>query len=111
MSASLLVRNLTVQFSGPRGLIQHAVHDVSFDIDPGETVALLGESGCGKTTLALALTRLLPQTTRAVSGSVRFRGRDLLRAGEHEVQKVRGAEISIIFQEPEMALNPVMRVG
>jgi oligopeptide/dipeptide ABC transporter ATP-binding protein len=111
MSALLQVRNLSVQFSDSRGLDRRAVNNVGFDISPGETVALLGESGCGKTTLALALTRLLPQTARAVCGSIRFRGRDLLQADECELEKVRGAEISTIFQEPGTALNPVMRVG
>jgi peptide/nickel transport system ATP-binding protein len=102
------VRNLTIQLGSTSAAV---VDQVSFDIGPGETVALLGESGCGKTTLALALTRLLPQTARAVSGSIRFRGRDLLQIDECELQKVRGAEISTIFQEPGTALNPVMRVG
>ncbi|MGI9070676.1 MAG: dipeptide ABC transporter ATP-binding protein [Bryobacteraceae bacterium] len=111
LSAVLQVRNLTVTFSNYRGLDRRGVNNVSFDIGPGETVGLLGESGCGKTTLALALTRLLPQTTRAISGSVLFRGRDVLLANEYELQKIRGAEISIIFQEPGTALNPVMRVG
>jgi oligopeptide/dipeptide ABC transporter ATP-binding protein len=111
LSDLLQVRNLTVQFSNYRSLDLRAVDNVSFDIGPGEAVGLLGESGCGKTTLALALTRLLPQTTRAICGSVRFRGRDLLLADKYEVQKIRGAEISIIFQEPEIALNPVMRVA
>jgi oligopeptide/dipeptide ABC transporter ATP-binding protein len=111
MSDLLQVRDLTVEFFNHGGLDRRAVDNVSFDIGVGETVGLLGESGCGKTTLALALTRLLPQTTRARCGSVRFRGKDLLLADECELQKVRGAEISIIFQEPGMALNPVMRVG
>jgi oligopeptide/dipeptide ABC transporter ATP-binding protein len=111
MGDLLQVRNLTVQFFNDGGLDRRAVDNVSFDIGVGETVGLLGESGCGKTTLALALTRLLSQTTRAISGSVRFRGKDLLLADECELQKVRGAEISIVFQEPGMALNPVMRVG
>lgn len=111
MSALLQVRHLTVQFSADSGLFRTAVDNVSFDIHPGETVGLLGESGCGKTTLALALTRSLPQNCRGAFGSVRFCGRDLLVADERELQKLRGAEISIIFQEPDMALNPVMRVG
>ncbi|MGI8962067.1 MAG: ABC transporter ATP-binding protein [Bryobacteraceae bacterium] len=110
-SALLQVRNLTVLFSNDRGLERRAIDNISFDIGPGETVGLLGESGCGKTTLALALTRLLPPTIRAILGSIRFRGSEMLLAKECELRKVRGAEVSIIFQEPEMALNPVMRVG
>jgi ABC-type dipeptide/oligopeptide/nickel transport system ATPase component len=105
------VRNLTIEYCSRRGLGRRAVQDASFDIGPGETVGLLGQSGCGKTTLALAVLRLLPPSARAVSGSIRFRGCEMLTAEERQLQKIRGAEISIIFQEPQRALNPVMRAG
>jgi peptide/nickel transport system ATP-binding protein len=104
----LQVRNLTIHFGSTSAAV---VDGVNFDIGPGETVGLLGESGCGKTTLALALIRLLPLTARIARGSIRFRGREMLLANECQLQKIRGAEVSIIFQEPEMTLNPVIRVG
>jgi len=87
-----------------------ALDRVSFDIAPGEIVGVLGESGCGKTTTALSLLRLLPDTARVTCGSVRFRGRDLLSLDESQLREVRGAEIAIIFQDSGV-LNPVMRVG
>jgi oligopeptide/dipeptide ABC transporter ATP-binding protein len=104
----LQVRNLTVQLGSTSAAI---VDGINFDIGPGETVGLLGESGCGKTTLGLALIRLLPAAARIARGSIRFRGGEMLLENECQLQKIRGAELSIIFQEPEMALNPVMCVG
>ncbi len=88
-----------------------ALDDLSFGVGTGETVGLLGQSGCGKTTLALALLRLLPRTARVSRGSICFRGRDILQANERTLQGIRGAEASIIFQDPAMSLNPVMRAG
>ncbi|MFL6353812.1 MAG: ABC transporter ATP-binding protein [Bryobacteraceae bacterium] len=106
--ALLQVRNLSIHLGSTSAAI---VDRVNFDIGPGEAVGLLGESGCGKTTLGLALIRLLPTAVRIAAGSIRFRGREMLLQGERELQKIRGAEVSIIFQNPDMALNPVMRVG
>jgi ABC-type glutathione transport system ATPase component len=83
---------------------------VSFAIDAGSVAGLFGESGSGKTTLALALLGLLPRAYR-VSGSVRLRGRELVGLGERELRRIRGAEISMIFQDPMLALNPVLRVA
>src|SRR5437588_2143134 len=104
----LQVRDLTVHLGSTSAV---AVDRVSFDLAPAETLGLLGESGCGKTTLALALINLLPRSARVACGSIRFQGRQMLLEDECRLQKIRGAEISIIFQQPEMALNPVMRVG
>lgn len=86
-----------------------ALNGVSFHIHRGEVVGVLGESGSGKTTLALALLRLLPSSARILRGTIRIGGRDLLALKESELEKIRGAKISLIFQEPEMALNPVMQ--
>ncbi len=109
--ALLQIRGLTVRYTSADGNETSAVTGASLDIASGEIVGLLGESGCGKTTLALALLRLLPASGGIVAGSVLFRGREILGLGESELQKLRGAAISIIFQEPQIALNPVMRVG
>lgn len=89
---------------------QPVLEGVSFHIAPAEVVGMLGESGGGKTTVALAALRLLPPGACIEWGSIRFRGHDLARLGESEMAKIRGAEISMMFQEPELALNPVMRV-
>ncbi len=104
----LQVRDLTVGFRAPPVT---AVKQVSFDLASGETVGLLGESGSGKTTLARTLLRLLPPACSTISGSIRFRGTEILRASERELQKIRGAHVALIFQEPELALNPVIPVG
>jgi peptide/nickel transport system ATP-binding protein len=107
----LQVRGLTVRYRLNSGDPVAAVQDVSFHIAPGETVGLMGESGCGKSSVALAVVGLLAQPAARVNGSIFFRGVDLLPLGARELREIRGAAISIIYQEPEMALNPVMRVG
>ncbi len=89
-----------------------AVDDVSWDVDEGETVALVGESGCGKSVSALSIMRLVaPPAGRIVGGRVLFQGRDLLALGEEEMRHVRGREIAMIFQEPMTSLNPVLTIG
>ena len=85
--------------------------DVSFQIAPGETLGLVGESGSGKSVTAFSILRLLQPPGRITGGTVMFEGRDLLTLTEREMRAVRGARISLIFQEPMTALNPVMRVG
>src|ERR1022692_4347925 len=87
-----------------------AVRDVSFSIAPGEVLGLVGESGSGKSVSSLAILRLLPPQAR-VTGRIEFRGQDLLALPEDAMREIRGAGISMIFQEPMTALNPVMRVG
>src|SRR5215831_18888034 len=105
----LEVRDLAVELDPhrPGGLCHAIVAGVSFDIAPGSITGLFGESGCGKTTLALALLRLLDARYR-VRGSVRLWGRELLALSERELRRIRGAEISMVFQDPALALNPVM---
>ena len=101
------VRHLTVQF----GQAAPAVDDISFQVAPGETLGLVGESGSGKSITAFSILRLLPPGGRIASGEVFFEGRNLLALSEREIRDVRGARVSLIFQEPMTALNPVMRVG
>ena len=110
MSETLLeVRDLRVEFP-VGGVWLPAVRELSFTLGRGEALGLVGESGSGKSVTALALLRLLPPQAR-VSGEIRFQGSELLRASEEEMRAVRGAGLSMIFQEPMTALNPVMRVG
>src|SRR5687767_1154903 len=107
----LRVENLVVSFSG-EGRPLRAVNQVSFTIEEGATVGLVGESGCGKSVTALSILRLIPSPPgRVDSGTIEFRGRDLLRITEREMQRVRGGEIAMIFQEPMTSLNPVYTVG
>lgn len=104
MTPLLEVRELSVAFGSLR-----AVDGVSFTVAPGETLGLVGESGCGKSTTALALMRLLHGA--ALGGTARFGGRDLLALDETSMRRVRGAEIAMIFQDPATALHPLIRVG
>src|SRR5712671_3719791 len=110
MAALLQVRNLTLEYAQNEKREQ-VVSDLAFDVGAGEVLGFLGESGCGKTTVALALLGMLPANGRVASGSIQLRGRELLGLRESEWQRIRGAEMSMIFQEPASALNPVMRVG
>ena len=110
MAPLLDVQDLTVVFDGSRKQVT-AVDRVSLQIASGETLGLVGESGSGKSVTAFSILRLVQPPGRIVSGRVMFEGRDLLTLPEPEMRKVRGARISLIFQEPMTALNPVMRVG
>ena len=112
MAAPLLeVRNLRVGFQTDDGLLT-AVDDVSFTLEPGRTLGIVGESGCGKSVTAMSLMRLLPQPAgRILGGGILLDGRDLTKVPLEEMRKVRGSDIAIIFQEPMTALNPVHRVG
>jgi len=103
------VRDLSVAFrQGERELL--AADRVSFDIKPGETVALVGESGSGKSVTALSILKLLPGSARHPSGSIRFKGRELMKLSEREIRHVRGNDITIVFQEPMTSLNPLHTV-
>ncbi len=106
----LQVDRLTVVFETARSPVT-AVDDVSFSVAAGETLGLVGESGSGKSVTALAILRLLQPPGRITAGRILFQGRDLAALPEREMREVRGAGISLIFQEPMTALNPVMRVG
>src|SRR2546430_9154134 len=107
----LQVDDLRTWFFTRDGVVR-AVDGVSFHVIPGETLAIVGESGCGKSVTALSVLRLIPTPPgRIVSGAIRFAGRDLLGLGEAEMREVRGNEISMIFQEPMTSLNPVLTIG
>jgi peptide/nickel transport system ATP-binding protein len=111
MSDALLkVDHLTTVFETPAGT-RPAVSDVSFEIAAGETLGLVGESGSGKSVTALSILRLVQPPGRITGGRILFKGRDLLTLAEREMRTIRGAEISLIFQEPITALNPVFTVG
>ncbi len=107
----LSVRGLSTHFVGPDGSVARALEDVSFDVRPGQTLGLVGESGCGKTTTLLSLMRLLPAGGRIVAGQVLFAGRDLLALGEAEMRAFRWKEMAMVFQSAMNALNPVYTVG
>ena len=111
MNDSLLdVRNLAVHFGSGDEIVK-AVDGVSFTARAGETTVLVGESGSGKSITALAVSRLLPLASRIKSGQIIFDGGDLLRTPEIRMRDIRGAQIGMIFQEPQSSLNPVMPIG
>lgn len=110
MSHLLDVTNLQTFFFTDQGLVK-AIAGIDFHIDAGETLALVGESGCGKSITALSLLRLVPEPGRIVEGEIHFEGTDLLRKPIEEMRRVRGNRISMIFQEPMTSLNPVFRIG
>ncbi len=107
----LSVKDLEVEFSTERGIIR-AIDKVSFDVMPGETLGLVGESGCGKSVTSLAILGLIPSPPgRITNGSIKLNGRELVGLSEAEYRRIRGSEISMIFQEPMTALNPVFRIS
>jgi oligopeptide/dipeptide ABC transporter ATP-binding protein len=106
----LVVSDLKTHFYSLEGTVQ-AVDGLDFWINRGETLGLVGESGCGKTVASLSILRLVPAPGKIVSGQILFEEDDLLRKTEHEMRKIRGSRISMIFQDPTAALNPVLTVG
>ena len=111
MTALLSVRDLVVDFNTDEGLVR-AVNGASFDLDTGEIVALVGESGCGKSVTALAILRLIADPPgRIVAGEIQFEGEDLRQASEEKIRAICGNRIAMIFQEPMTSLNPVHTVG
>src|SRR5690606_1492227 len=109
MTRLLEIEDLRVRFRGPHGVVK-AVDGISYGVDAGETVALVGESGCGKSMSALAVLGLVPQPGE-VTGSIRFEGTDLLALPEDQIRDVRGRAIAMVFQEPMTSLNPVLSIG
>ncbi|MDB5557110.1 MAG: peptide transporter ATP-binding protein [Enterovirga sp.] len=108
--ALLEVDRLQTHFAAPGGVVR-AVEGLSFSIEKGETVAIVGESGCGKSVTSMSILRLLPEPPARMAGAIRFEGRNLLELSEPEMRKLRGNEISMIFQEPMTSLNPVLTIG
>ena len=108
--ALLEVENLQTHFRTPDG-INRAVDGVSFEVREGETLALVGESGCGKSVTALSILRLIPEPPGKIAGAIRLQGRDLLRLSDRAMRDIRGNDISMIFQEPMTSLNPVLTIG
>ena len=107
----LSVKNLSVEYTS-EGEVIHAVNHVTFELEKGKTIGLVGETGAGKTSIARAILRILPEPpARVPNGEIFFEGKDLLKVSEADMQKIRGKEISMIFQDPMTALNPIMRVG
>jgi oligopeptide/dipeptide ABC transporter ATP-binding protein len=111
MAELLQVKDLRTSFFTPEGEVR-AIDGVSFEIDEGKTLGLVGESGCGKSVTSLSIMRLIPSPPgKIVGGEILYRGRDLLKLNNEEMRKIRGNEISMIFQEPMTSLNPVFTVG
>jgi oligopeptide transport system ATP-binding protein len=106
----LSVEDLRVEFWTQRGTV-HAVNGISFDIAPGETLGIVGESGCGKSVTSLALMGILPRAGRITGGTAMFGDRDLFRLSDRDLRRIRGRDIAMIFQDPMTSLNPVLTIG
>src|SRR5215467_577244 len=111
MADLIQVKDLQTSFFTPEGEVR-SVDGVSFEIGEGKTLGLVGESGCGKSVTSLSIMRLIPSPPgKIVGGEIVYRGRDLLKLNNEEMRKIRGNEISMIFQEPMTSLNPVFTIG
>lgn len=111
MATVLEIKDLVVRFKTPEGIV-HAVNGVNFALEDGETLGVVGESGCGKSVSMMSLMGLIPQPPGKIeSGAALFMGKDLLKMSKEELRNVRGAQISMVFQDPMTSLNPVLTVG
>ena len=110
MSPLLAIEGLRTHFTTPEGVVR-AVDGVDLTLAPGEILGVVGESGCGKTVTALSILRLIERPGKITAGSIRFDGRDLLSLSDSEMTRIRGEEIAMIFQQPKVSLNPVIRIG
>ena len=107
----LEVQGLKTHFNTQEGIV-HAVNGVSLTLDEGETISLVGESGCGKSVTMLSVLKLIPSPPGdIVAGTAKFLGKDLLQMKDDEINKIRGKEISMVFQDPMTSLNPVLTIG
>ena len=109
-SPILEVRNLSTHFFTDDGEVK-AVRGVNFSVEAGETLGIVGESGCGKSVTAMSVLGLVQRPGKVVSGEIMFKGRDLLKLTKEELRNIRGRDIAMIFQDPLSSLNPVLRVG
>src|SRR5438128_6608492 len=107
--ALLEVKNLRTSFFTADGVV-HAVDNVSFNVRKGEALALVGESGCGKSVTAMSIMRLVAPPGKITAGQVRFKGRNLAELSERDMRNVRGNDIAMVFQEPMTSLNPVFKI-
>jgi ABC-type dipeptide/oligopeptide/nickel transport system ATPase component len=111
LSSLLEIEDLRVEFQTQMGTVK-AVDGISYSVVAGETIAIVGESGCGKSVSALSVLRLVPSPPgRITGGRILFEGRDLRNVSEEEIREVRGGEISMVFQEPMTSLNPLLSIG
>ncbi len=111
MATLLDVRNLKTEFHTQDGIV-HAVNGVSFTLEEGETLGLVGESGCGKSVSMLSIMRLIPMPPgKIASGEVIFQGQDLIKLNNEEMRQIRGNKIAMVFQDPMTSLNPVLTIG
>ena len=110
MSHLLEIKNLQTHFPTRAGIVK-AVNDVSFYIDEGELLGLVGESGCGKSITALSIMKLIAPPGKIVGGSIKFKGEELTTASDRRMREIRGNDIAMIFQDPMTSLNPVFTVG
>jgi oligopeptide transport system ATP-binding protein len=111
MPTLLEVKDLKTQFQTREGLV-YAVNGITYDLEEGETLGIVGESGCGKSVSVLSLLRLIPEPPGKIAGGqALFQGQDLLKMGTDEIRRVRGAQIAMIFQDPMTSLNPVLTIG
>ena len=107
---TLEVENLSISYETRKGDVE-AVRDVFFEVKEGETIGLVGESGCGKSTIAFGIVNFLGPNGKIVDGSVRFQGNELVGRSQEELKKLRGDRIAMVFQDPMQALNPSVRLG
>ncbi len=111
MADLLNVQDLETHFRTREGTV-HAVNGVSFHLKEGETLGIVGESGCGKSVTVMSMLRLIPSPPgKVVAGKAFFQGKDLLQASDEEIRNIRGAQISMIFQDPMTSFNPVLTIG
>lgn len=110
METVLEVKNLSVSFDTKKGEVE-AVRDVTFSVKKGEVLAVVGESGCGKTVMSQSVLKLLPRNSRIKSGQILVEGTDITNYKEKEMQRLRGTTLSMVFQDPMMTLNPTIPVG